>query len=333
MRVAWFRSEPSEVVQALGQTHEIELFSSTNGHDFVWKHFRTPYDVTVFEVGPDLGTSWVRTYLFHYPGIAVLSGVIPRAAGAIRAMHHACAHSRLLVTRDAAHASRLVDAFPDVPVRCVPLGVGAAGNPEPDQVRNRIGTGLVSGYLRLAVLGNIRGRDGGDAIRRALALGTAIELVGDPATADVVLSLAWPADGDSLAPILDAMRRRTAVIAFEIEATADWPALDPQTWHPRGADGAPPILVSIDPRDEEHSLVLALRRLARDPGLRDRLAGNAHAWWRTHATLTREVAAWLEVLDDVASAHAPAPPAWLQDGTAGARQVLGEFGVTVDFLG
>jgi hypothetical protein len=331
VRVAWFRSKPSDVVQALGQTHEIELFSAANAHDFVWKHFRAPYDVTVFEVGADLGTSWVRTYLFHYPGIAVLSGVIPRAAGAIRAMHHACAHSRLLVTRDAAHASRLADAFPGVPVRCVPLGVGS-----PD---TGVGSGSdpfrltrQPGAMRLALIGNVRGRDGGDAIRRARALGTAIDLVDDPATADVVLSLAWPADGDSLAPVLDAMRRRQAVMAFEIEATADWPALDPQTWHPRGADGAPPILVSIDPRDEEHSLVLALRRLARDPDLRERLAGNAHAWWRTHATLAREVDAWLEVLDAVASAHAPSSPPWLQDGTAGARAVLNEFGVTVDFL-
>jgi hypothetical protein len=70
------------------------------------------------------------------------------------------------------------------------------------------------------------------------------------------------------------------VIVFETLVTAGWAALDPQTWQPRGfgRESADPVAVSIDPRDEEHSLMLAIQRLSSDPGLRARLADAAQAW-------------------------------------------------------
>ena len=73
-----------------------------------------------------------------------------------------------------------------------------------------------------------------------------------------------------------------AVITIETEATAEWPAIDPQTWRPRGlAVNDAPIAVTVDPRDEEHSLMLAIRRLRRTPrcgsslDARPRLVGGA----------------------------------------------------------
>jgi hypothetical protein len=126
---------------------------------------------------------------------------------------------------------------------------------------------------------------------------------------------------------------------FESESSAGWPSLDPQTWQPRGLDTREaPIAIAIDPRDEEHSLVLALRRLAREPSLRSQLVDAAHAWWANRATVDHAVAAWEAILDDAAATAPPArptgwPPHLTADGTERARELLGECAVTVDFLG
>jgi hypothetical protein len=100
--------------------------------------------------------------------------------------------------------------------------------------------------------------------------------------ADVIVSLPWPATSDVHMSALAAMAARKPVIVLETTSTAEWPALDPQTWRPRGFTGDAPIVVSLDPRDEEHSLVMAIQRLSKDAALRTRLADAAHAWATKH---------------------------------------------------
>ena len=122
------------------------------------------------------------------------------------------------------------------------------------------------------------------AIARARAAGASAVVSGGETIAqalkdaDVVVSLAWPAIAGTQTAALAAMAARTPVIVLETAHTAEWPALDPQTWRPRGFGSDAPIVVSLDPRDEEHSLVLAIQRLSSDPGLRSRLADAAYAW-------------------------------------------------------
>ena len=122
------------------------------------------------------------------------------------------------------------------------------------------------------------------ALARACAAGASAVVAGDGTLdralqeADVIVSLAWPAPGDGHTPALAAMAARKPVIVLETTLTAEWPALDPQTWGPRGFTSDAPIVVSLDPRDEEHSLVLAIQRLASDASLRTRLAEAAYAW-------------------------------------------------------
>jgi hypothetical protein len=158
------------------------------------------------------------------------------------------------------------------------------------------------------------------------------------ADADVVIALRWPAPGAALPDTIYGMSAGKPVIVFETEATADWPALDPQTWQPRGFEAhARPIVVSIDPRDEEHSLMLAIRRLSADAALRASLGSAAREWWRAHATLPTAAHAWRTLLDEAIAA--PAPPAadlpseLTGDGTARVRELLAPFDVSVDFLG
>ena len=98
--------------------------------------------------------------------------------------------------------------------------------------------------------------------------------------ADVVVSLAWPAGAGTQTTALAAMAARIPVIVLESTHTAEWPALDPQTWTPRGFGSDAPIVVSLDPRDEEHSLVLAIRRLSSDAQLRAQLVDAADRWRR-----------------------------------------------------
>jgi hypothetical protein len=126
------------------------------------------------------------------------------------------------------------------------------------------------------------------AIARAREAGaSAVASGGEPIEqalrdADVVVSLAWPAGDGMQAAALAAMAARIPVIVLESTHTADWPALDPQTWTPRGFGSDAPIVVSLDPRDEEHSLVLAILRLSSDANLRAQLVDAADRWRQEH---------------------------------------------------
>jgi hypothetical protein len=104
--------------------------------------------------------------------------------------------------------------------------------------------------------------------------------------ADVVVSLCWPVTNERQRSVLAAMAARRPVIVLETTSTAEWPALDPQTWRPRGFGSDAPIVISLDPRDEEHSLVMAIQRLSNDAALRARLTEAAYAWATKHTKTT-----------------------------------------------
>ena len=283
--LAWFRAadpDPANslddtglLIARLRATHHIDVITEASAHDFVWRHFRTPYDLCVFELRNDKAHRFVPPYLVHYPGIVLLRGRPLRSDRLLQS-------ARLIVTPHSAAVDTLQDAYPDAPVRFAPAGVG-----------------------------QLEGQD------------------------DVVVAMEWPASGDAMTAALAGMADGKAVVVFETEETADWPALNPQTWRPRDFRGSSPIVVSIDPRDEQHSLKLAMQRLSTDAALRERLGAAAREWWRTHATVDHAAQAWEAIL---AEAQTLPPPShsteWLapEDGTARAREILGEFGVSVDFF-
>jgi hypothetical protein len=348
VRVAWFAPTPDDVALELGAVEQIDYFSESTAHDFVWQHFRSPYDVTVFELGDTPAHAYVWPYVFHYPGVVILHATSlqhSRSETLTKAHRHRdlrrergfsgwdflrapLTASRLVVVPDATRARDLAQDHPGLPVRIVP----AAATPRP--VTNG------DGQLRFHVAG-VRRDVVGRATARARDSGIeiAIAATSDPVSdGDVVIALEWPPTGG---PPLEAIRALAAglpVIVLETEAVAGWPTLDPQTWQRRGfAVRDAPIVVSIDPRDEEHSLMLALRRLASDAALRTGLGAAARAWTREHASIPAAVAAWREVLSDAASrkpfvAGAQLPSHLTADGTERARTILSEMGVSVDFL-
>ena len=281
MRVAWFRGavpasadahdHASTVLVELSAAHRIDFFTAATAHDVVWKHFRAPYDVTVFELDGSARGAFMSAYLPHYSDVAWLRTL----AHAGRATQHS---ARMLIAPHQSAAMALRDQFPDMRVAVAPVGVAAAR-----------------------------------------------------ACGDVVTAMRWPAGDEPDVAALSGMAAGQPVITFEMESTADWPALDPQTWRPRGRFDGPPIAVTIDPRDETHSRNLAITRLSRDAALRKELGTAAQAWWRSNATIERAVAAWTAILTEAAALPRPArgPAA---DGSRSARGILAEIGASVDFL-
>jgi hypothetical protein len=405
MRVAWFRAlrEPQLAVGAtqasplrvvdlfddtapllaeLASTHEIEVVDEGSAHDFVWKAFRRPYHVCMYELDDTARHHFIWPYLFHYPGLlwlrtltvhesraaileheqriddyvtefrfnhgappALLPGPSRRVGRANWPMLRApLTASKLVVVPHASTAASLRMEYPDARIRHVPTGM--PNFVDPDQAGGAGSAPRSNEHSRTLMVG-VPGVEHRDMMQRVMhharAAGLDIELLDAAAPhgmlrrADVVLALDWPPAGRPLTPALAAMAAAKPVVVFETEVTADWPALDPQTWRPRGRQATEPIAISIDPRDEEHSLMLALRRLSADEALREQLGAAAQAWWRAHATVRQAADRWNQVLDEAASLTPPPRPAdWpahlTANGTELARKILAEFEQSVDFL-
>ena len=186
--------------------------------------------------------------------------------------------SRIVVVSHPSTAAALEQAHPEARVR-----VAATGVQEPQAPRQVHRTPVTFGAIPTDRLDLIR-----RAMARARQSGAAAEFTDDtsPArllqNADVIVSMPWSSLGEPRGPALAAMAAGKPVIVLETASATDWPTLDPQTWRSRGLSTAAPIAVSIDPRDEEHSLVLAIRRLSTDVTLRAELSKTAHDCARNH---------------------------------------------------
>ena len=325
MRLAWFRATPPDsgalldptaaLIEALRRTHTVDVVTATEAHDFVWKHGRQPYDLCVYEVGSSRDHRFIAPYLLHYPGVVFLVDTTMVDA-------RMWTGSRMVVVCDAAAAHALASEWPASRIRHVPLGVEQVQSP---------GAGLHLRQLTVGVIDLSRRAVVDRAIQRARNLGARIHLCDTPNEAGVIVALEWPPRSAPPLPALHAMASGRVAIVLEVEVTAGWPTLDPQTWLPRGFGAEPPIAISLDPRDEEHSLMLALVRLAADPSLIRVLGAAALTWWQAHATIDHAVAGWEAVLRE-ALALAPASRPEVADGSQRARDILAEIGVAVDFL-
>jgi hypothetical protein len=318
-------------------------------HDFVWRHARHPFDVCVYELTDTPGAAFIWPYLLHYPGIVRLRSLTHRhrgrqlqherrapdslAEGAFGVGRIPLLASRLAVVADPVLAGRLQDRYPEARVRSAPICVAGV---EPGRHPAAVPMVAVTATTHAEAVHRAAARARGAG--SALAVRIDADARAAARDADIVIALPWPPPDEPPVAALLAMAAGRPAIVHETALTAAWPALDPQTWQPRGiVPHGDPVVVSIDPRDEEHSLMLALRRLAAEPALRARLGAAAHAWWQTNATPAVAAAAWRPLLEEAATLPPPTrPPGWpahLQaDGTERTRAILAEFGVTVDFL-
>lgn len=359
------------LIGTLQSQHRIEVVSRERAHDFVWKHDRSPYDLCVFELDNTAAYDYVWAYLIQYSGVVLLRSLTLHDSRALalarsRRLDDYAAEfafsegrppvrsrtrsvctggwpmlrvpvtaARIAAVPHANLAAALQEQFPEARVRYAPLEI------QPYPALPQAST--AGPAVTFGIEASARVRVAERAVRRAVESGAAATLlVGtDPADvarrADVALLLDWPPSGAPERAALAAMEAGRPVVALETAATSDWPALDPQTWRPRGIGETVPVLVTLDPRDEEHSLMLAVRRLSADHALRGRLGTAARAWWEAHASAGVAARAWEQLIAEaMALPPPPRPASWpahlADDGTGRARALLEDFGIAVDFL-
>jgi glycosyltransferase involved in cell wall biosynthesis len=158
------------------------------------------------------------------------------------------------------------------------------------------------------------------------------------AACDVSLNLRWPTARETSGPWLRALAAGLPTVVTDLVHHGDVPSLDPRTWtvNAAGMGGSnagsrppSPLAIAIDVLDEDHSLRIAMRRLARDAELRAQLGATARAWWQREHSVDVMVDDYVRVLH--ATAARPLPPADLPphmttDGTRRLRELSGAFG-------
>jgi glycosyltransferase involved in cell wall biosynthesis len=168
------------------------------------------------------------------------------------------------------------------------------------------------------------------------------ELADHLAACDVSINLRWPTAREMSGPWLRALAAGLPTITMDLAHTADVPSLDPRTWANRQAAGdwrlaagleakqRAPVTVAIDILDEDHSLRLAMRRLATDAELRATLGASARAYWDCEHSMPRMLEDYRRLIGEAAAAPTPRPalPAHLvDDGDAALRMLLAPFGI------
>jgi glycosyltransferase involved in cell wall biosynthesis len=136
------------------------------------------------------------------------------------------------------------------------------------------------------------------------------------AASDVCLCMRWPTSRETSASWLRCLAAGKPTISTDLVHTVDVPTLDPRDWsvldarlksRPTDETSIGPVGVSIDILDEDHSLRLAIRRLATDAKLRSTLGSNAKALWAERFRLERMAAGYRETIARAIETPIPAP--------------------------
>lgn len=339
MRLSWFRplrplsdnhcGSAMALVDLLRSRHAIEVIDEPHIADAVAKYGRGGYDLCVYELDDTAAGAWMWPCLLTQPGLTLLlsSTLVTSRAEALarerrsgRPQIDRTSDARgnwpllqlpLLASRTVAvphHglATLLAQDYPDARVRTLELPC-----PLPFEVPSRsssdeltIGCLDPSPAIRAVVE---------RAVARARRIGVLVTLLADTDVrktiegSDIVLDLQWPLHGRPLTGAMTVMGAGRVPIVFDTLESADWPAYNPQTWQRRdAADGRSPVCISIDVRDEEHSLVLCIRRLAVDPALRLGIGIAARDWWQAHGSPEHTVPQFEQLLEE--ARHSPDPP-------------------------
>jgi glycosyltransferase involved in cell wall biosynthesis len=128
------------------------------------------------------------------------------------------------------------------------------------------------------------------------------------AAVDVSLNLRWPTAVETSGPWVRAIAAARPTIVISLAHQAHVPSLDPRDWS-RSHPALDPVTVAIDIVDEDHSLTLAMRRLAMDAELRTSLGRAARAYWQAEHSEARMTDAFVRIM--TAAAEIPEPQAAL----------------------
>ena len=180
------------------------------------------------------------------------------------------------------------------------------------------------------------------------------ELTEHLAAADVSLNLRWPTAGETSGPWLRALAAGVATVITDLAHLGDVPSLDPQTWttnvdgrwtmtdgrednDPRPSDighrssvigHRPSVSVAIVILDEDHSLRLAMRRLATDADLRATLGRAGQDYWQREHSPEQMVQDYERVIQRACDVPEPSTARAPQEtGEGKLEALLAPFGV------
>src|SRR3954469_8213906 len=185
------------------------------------------------------------------------------------------------------------------------------------------------------------------------------------AACDISLNLRWPTAREMSGPWLRALAAARPTITVDLAHLVDVPSVDPRTWKVnsvatgdrRWAAGserqngesspakrqsatanrdADPVTVAIDILDEDHSLRLAMRRLATDRSLRNSLGEAGQRYWEREHSMPRMVDDYERVLAEAAAVPVPKvslPPHLVNDGDRLLNEGLAEFALDAPWSG
>jgi glycosyltransferase involved in cell wall biosynthesis len=159
---------------------------------------------------------------------------------------------------------------------------------------------------------------------------------------DVCLCMRWPSSRETSAAWLRCLAAGRPTVITDLVHTVNVPALDPRNWTILHAPGAAAgtgeetsaACVSIDILDEDHSLRLAMRRLAADARLRSAIGHAARRLWEDQFGLARMVAGYRQAIERVLTSRlepvAPLrdlPCHFTVDGAEQARRLMTSCGI------
>jgi glycosyltransferase involved in cell wall biosynthesis len=282
--------------------------------------YRTEFAANQHDVSPDaaeLGIVGFDNYLYYnWPMRALVieaSRVTavhsPILAEELRARHPAAIVETIhlsqgeIVSEDRARDARSrIRAKYGIPDDVVLFGVFGGLTPEkrvPQVLRALASTLLYSPNVRLMLAGAAAGHYDVAADVRERGLEEVVTITGyldrdedftdHLAACDVSMNLRWPTAQEVSGPWLRAMAAGLPTVTIDLAHMAHVPALDPRTWTvaPVGAARdtvAAPVTVALDILDEDHSLRLAMLRLANDADLRAQIGAAAREYWlREHS--------------------------------------------------
>jgi glycosyltransferase involved in cell wall biosynthesis len=164
------------------------------------------------------------------------------------------------------------------------------------------------------------------------------------AAVDVGLHLRWPTALETSGPWLRALAAARPTIVMDLAHLAHVSSLDPRTWRRHGpadpTDASPDVAptIAIDVLDEDHSLRLAMQRLAVDAALRDRVGAAGRGYWESAHTVGAmaddyERAMSRAVAEPITANRAAFPVGLRPDALAHARALLSPFGVDAALAG
>jgi glycosyltransferase involved in cell wall biosynthesis len=185
-----------------------------------------------------------------------------------------------------------------------------------------------------------RGLDGRTTITGYLASDG--DVTSHLAACDVSVNVRWPTAREMSGPWLRALAAGRPTIVTDLAHLADLPSLDPRTWRTQPGSGMrdsgsgmrdpgsgmrdpgsecpgseDPICIAIDILDEDHSLRLAMRRLASDPALRASLGAAGQRYWQREHSIARMAEDYERILNQAAALpvpHASLPAHLVNDG-------------------